>query len=213
MGNDVIAYPNAINSMIEVADTTDYEWICAREVSVKVLCRAFPEQRKFFSGENYIFNDFNSRPWEVFPNYNKPLEIDKAGMSDVHNLTLFKRSVFKTIGYNDVNFYPAYFEDNDFCRRGILSGLKSCTLNNAYYFHFWSRTIKQGSGGSTDSYFNMNKSFYSKKWGGPFGKEKFSLPFNGTSYNQGGITLQPEIKINSREQEERIIDYWRSRHG
>jgi GT2 family glycosyltransferase len=210
MGNDVIAYPHAINSLIKIAQTTDNEWICAREVDVKTLYKDFPEVQKYFEGPNYNFYAFEARPWEVFKNYSIKIDLDEAGLSDVHNMTLFKKSVMEKVGYVDVSFYPAYYEDNDYCKRALLTDVKSCSLNNARYFHFWSRTFKQGEGGSTHRYFNNNKKYYIEKWGGDFLKEKFLQPFNGETLYFGGSPIEPFLNIQSREYELNLVRYWRS---
>lgn len=215
LGNDVIAYPYAIDSLIHVADTTDNSWICAREFSAKGLFAKYPEAQKYFDTANhYEFTDFDARPWELGLDEISPeITTNGAGLSDVHNLALFKREVFDTVGYIDVNFYPAYFEDNDYVRRAINLGLtNSCKVKNAIYFHFWSRTIHQGSGGSTDSFFKKNRDFYKKKWGGEAGHEQYELPFNGRQnrLNQD-VTLQPDLNISSREQENAILNYWMTR--
>jgi GT2 family glycosyltransferase len=214
IGNDVIAYPYAIDSLIEVADTTDFEWVCSSQFDVRNLCKDFPETRKFFLGDNYKFHNFTERPWEAFTKWSSEIKTSEAGLSDVHNLALFKKSVFERIGYIDVNFYPAYYEDNDYVRRAVHAGIKSCSLNNSWYFHFWSRTVKQGAGGSTHAFFKMNKKFYIKKWGGDFGEETFQIPFNGNVHVlDGNIELHPTINIQDRNNERDIVKYWMKKGG
>jgi GT2 family glycosyltransferase len=119
--------------------------------------------------------------------------------------------VYDTIGYVDVNFYPAYYSDNDYARRGVNAGLApvACTLVNAYYFHFWSRTIHQGSGGSNSRFFNQNRQFYITKWGNDFGSEKFTIPFGGAEYRlTDNVILEPTINIRSRKDEKAIVNFW-----
>jgi GT2 family glycosyltransferase len=465
LGNDVLPYPYAVDSLIKVADTTDYEWVCSREYSVKDLLLEFPETQKDFQGSNCIFTDFTKKPWEAMRNYTNEISIGEMGLSDVHNLCLYKKSVFEKIGYIDVNFYPClipetkvltsnltwkqlkdvkvgeelvgvdeypdsdtktktsrayrkskveakrylkthcikltlengktvtcsdnhrwlaripkntkgeqgyswkttsslnvgdgiyaplnvwedstsfdegwlsgifdgegclhygpkmrgisfyqnkgkvlnraknilssmgipykaynkngiraegieinnrkylmetlgrlkptrllktevwdglkirgklgdptlritniedvgiqyvidiqtssktflaegmithncYFEDNDYCNRAIIVGIKSCTVMNSKYFHFWSRTIHQGTGGSTSNQFQRNMGFYSVKWGGPPSKETLKIPFNGKDYELFyNFYLKPEINIQSRDQEDLITGYWRN---
>ena len=210
-GPDVIAYPYAIDNMIKVAEISDYEWICAREVSVKSLCKNYPEIQPYFSGNNFIFNDFTSKPWEVFKGYSDELSYQPGGLSDVHNLALYTKSIVDKLGYIDTNFFPAYYSDNDYARRGVLTNIKSTTLDNTYYFHFWSRTIKQGSGGSTGDYFRKNRKYYVDKWGGDFGAEKFNIPFNGKPYLLGGVQMPPNVKIDNREYEQTAINYWKNK--
>ena len=213
IGNDVIAYPYAIDSMIEIADTTDNEWVCAREYDVRSLTKDYPQTGGYFNGTLLKFEDFDTRPWEVFKGYSEEIDISPTmALSDVHNLALFKKSVFEKVGYIDVNFYPAYYEDNDYVRRAIRAGIKSCTLDNAFYFHFWSRTIHQGSGGSNNRYFTLNRNFYIIKWGGDFGAEKYEVPFNGKNYTLApGLILEPVLYLKDRSQEQDIARVWSSR--
>jgi GT2 family glycosyltransferase len=213
MGNDVIAYPYAIDSLIEIAETTDYEWVCSRQYDVKSLTKDYPQIRKYFEGTNLVFKNFDSRPWEVFKVYSEEVVVNPSmGLSDVHNLALFKKSIFDKVGYIDVNFYPAYYEDNDYVRRAIRAGVKSCTVDNSFYFHFWSRTIHQEQGGSNSRFFTLNRNFYIIKWGGDFGQEKYEIPFNDRPYNLApGLTLQPVLYLKDRTLEKDIARVWKSK--
>lgn len=210
MGNDVIAYPHAIDSLISAADSTNYDWLCAREFDVRSLVKNYPHTRKYFDGGDLKFNSFGETPWlQPEMNFSPKIQISKAGMSDTHNLALYKKHFFDLVGYNDVNFYPAYYEDNDLARRSVLLNVQSCTIMNSIYFHFWSRTLKQESGGSNNRFFEANRNYYKAKWGGDFGHETFALPYNGKNYPLNSkVILEPKIKISSREQEKDIIDYW-----
>jgi len=212
MGNDVIAYPYAIDSLISVEEKIGYDWLCSQEYNVKALVKDFPEVRPLFNGEDLKFASWKEKPWERFTGWSDQVGYDVGGgMSDTHNLALYTRSFFDQVGYIDVNHYPAYFEDNDLARRAILAGTKSAKVTNSYYFHFWSRTIKQGSGGSNNKFFNLNRNYYIRKWGGDFMKERFSVPFNGAETEIGGVRLPNSYKIDSREGEDKIIAYWRSK--
>lgn len=214
VGNDVLPYPYSIDSMIEVADNTNHEWVCAREYSVKNLVDEFPDARQFFEGHNLVFN-FNGTPWDLYPRLSSEIVIDATPLSDVHNLALYKKSVFDKIGYVDANFYPAYYEDNDYARRAVNTKVKSCTLTNAIYFHFWSRTIHQGSGGSDSGYFENNRKFYKMKWNGDFGGEGWKIPFDGKPYyNLGGRLIENQgLNIQNRDYEKDVIVYWKAKHG
>ena len=216
-GNDIIAYPNAIDSLIEVADTTKYEWVSACQYDVKSLIRDFPECGKFFKGSKCEVDDIGleSECWNIFKGYDSPINVSQPGLSDIHNLALYKRSVYEKVGYIDVNFYPAYFSDNDYARRGVNAGMAEVagTLVSAVYFHFWSRTINQGNNILMDkhhAYFRANSQFYVTKWGGGFDQESYNIPFGGKHFVLSqSITLDPVLNIQSREQEKDIVAYWR----
>ena len=193
MGNDVILYDYAGDSLIIQAEETDYEVISSLQYDVKDLVGEYPETAKYFSPDSYNIYDFSNKPWEVFKGYSPIKAVADMQMYDIQNLCLYKRGVFDKIGYTDANFFPAYFIDNDYARRIVISGIKCCTLVNARFFHFWSRTIKQGEGGSTAHYFENNKRYYNMKWGGDFGHE----------------TKTANIKIDSRNDEYTTVNYWK----
>lgn len=209
MGNDVIAYPYAIDSLIDIAKEGQYDWVSSTQLDVKTLVSQFPYTQKFFKSSTYNFTDFGSTPWEAFTGYSKERLIGEVGLSDVQNLCLYTKNAFEILGYTDVNFYPAYYVDNDYARRGVNLNIKACTAFNSVYFHFWSRTIHQGQGGSTNTFFERNREFYKQKWGGDFGKERWKIPFNGVPNTlTPSITLKPFLKIPDRALEKDIITYW-----
>jgi len=82
------------------------------------------------------------------------------------------------VGYFDEKFYPAYFEDNDYHHRIKLAGLKAFKTNQALYFHYQSRTIRENEDirNKSNLGYNLNQDYYIKKWGGLPGHEKFNLP-------------------------------------
>jgi GT2 family glycosyltransferase len=176
-----------------LANVSDYECINARQFDVRDLVNLYPETMKYFTESDFVFTDFDSRPWDYFRDYSPILSIEHMKLLDIQNLCLYKKSIFEKVGYTDVNFYPAYFVDNDYARRLVNSGIRCCSLSNARFFHFWSRTIKQEVGGSNGSYFDNNKKYYMQKWGGEFAQETIVAP-----------TL-----ISSRDNEETMIDSWR----
>lgn len=222
-GNDIVPYPGAIDAMIEQANTTDFEWIAASMFDVQSLLRMYPEQAQFFEGPEFAFRRFGTAaPWEI---HNQAVAATSPGVEtnpegpslikDVRNLCLFKRSVFTKLGYADVNFWPGgYFEDNDYARRAVNAGIKSCALSHAQYFHFWSRTIHQEQSRLENASlraraFHRNEQFYRTKWGGPFGQETSAVPFGGRYHRLSPeINLEGAVKIVDRELESLIVDYW-----
>jgi len=194
LGNDVILYPHAGDSLINLANNSDYSIISALQYDVRDLIKDFPETKQYFQGESCIITDFSGKPWEKFrSDFFYVDEIAHMQLYDIQNLCLYKRETFDKIGYLDVNFFPAYFVDNDYAKRISLSNIKCCSIKNARFFHFWSRVFKQGSGGSTDYYFECNRRYYFNKWGGLVDQE----------------TKVPELGIFSREHELKTIRKWR----
>ena len=97
-------------------------------------------------------------------------------------------------------------------RRAINVGtVKSAKVLGSYYFHFWSRTIKQGNGGSTNKFFEMNRDYYKDKWGGDFLSEKYTIPFDGKEYKINGRVQTTNLNISTRENDLSNVTYWMSK--
>jgi GT2 family glycosyltransferase len=214
MGNDVIPYPNAIDAMIECADTADFEWIYASQFDVKALVSRYPEARHYFAGDGLHFTDFKARPWDLHSPSVPGLkqQVYRIPKGDIRDLCLFKRSVFDKIGYADPNFWPnGYWEDNDYCRRAVLAEIKGCLLTHAAYFHFWSRTIHEGEKRAHDIFFRQNQSYYETKWGGLLGNERYTVPFDGDDATPAdGLIVTPSLKIGSRTNESLVAAFWQN---
>lgn len=207
-GNDVVPMPGAIDAMIETAEREDFQMICGSEFNAQFLVNQYPEARRFFHGEELVFTDFDARPWELHKDFRNGIQPDCR--KDIRNLTLFKRSSFEMAGYDDVNYFPgAYFADNTYGRKCDLLGVTAAGLLEGSFFHFTSRTIRQNSERDHHGYFARNSGHYVHTWGGPVGGERYALPYDGRGMELApGIFLKPELKIDSREQEAAIINYW-----
>jgi len=86
------------------------------------------------------------------------------------------RKVFEKVGPLDENFYPAYYEDNDYCRRIALAGVPyiRSTFLNCEVFRL-SQTISKDSSILRGS---RNEDYYVRKWGGGPHQEIYTKPFN-----------------------------------
>ena len=81
------------------------------------------------------------------------------------------------VGKFDENFFPAYFEDNDYFRRMLLTGVNitnNAMLNPVIYRN--SMTIQKSP--ELNSGFEKNSHYYISKWGGQPTQEKFTTPLN-----------------------------------
>lgn len=75
----------------------------------------------------------------------------------------------------------AYFEDNDYCYRMSLSGVRIMKAIGAFVEHVGSSTIKHFDKIKEKAHhdkFRLARDHYEKKWGGHPGDEKFTRPFN-----------------------------------
>lgn len=83
------------------------------------------------------------------------------------------------VGLFDEEFYPAYFEDNDYYRRLKLAGFSTHAVTTNIQ-HFGSATIKNYDAETMTKHhetFNRNKQRYLTKWGGLPHEESFVTPF------------------------------------
>jgi GT2 family glycosyltransferase len=81
------------------------------------------------------------------------------------------------VGAFDEKFFPAYYEDNDYFRRMLLSDVPmvfNAMLNPAIYRN--SMTIAKDQ--TLNNNFENNKRYYISKWGGEPTQETFGTPFN-----------------------------------
>ena len=84
---------------------------------------------------------------------------------------------YKKIGKFDENFFPAYYEDNDYFRRMMLLNIPivmNAMLNPIIYRN--SMTILKTP--ELNNGFEKNRQYYISKWGGQPTQETFSTPFN-----------------------------------
>lgn len=92
---------------------------------------------------------------------------------------LLRKSIIDSVGYFDENFFPAYYEDNDYHYRCSLAKVHAPTGVDGLtpVVRINSATIKKNP--SLNSGFGANGIYYKKKWGGYPCKEQFTTPFNG----------------------------------
>lgn len=90
---------------------------------------------------------------------------------------IITKPCFEKVGLFDNKFYPAYFEDNDYCYRMRLAGMKQIKtefLNPAIFRN--SMTIAKNP--ELNHNFENNRQYYKVKWGGEPAKETYKTPFN-----------------------------------
>jgi GT2 family glycosyltransferase len=90
---------------------------------------------------------------------------------------ILPNEMFKAVGPFDTNFYPAYFEDNDYSRRIQLKGFQIVEreeMRPTLYRN--SMTIARDP--ALNQNFDKNRHYYIYKWGGEPNKELYETPFN-----------------------------------
>jgi GT2 family glycosyltransferase len=84
---------------------------------------------------------------------------------------------FTRVGGFDEAFFPAYFEDNDYCYRCRLFGIQRVT-DSFFSPEIYRNSMTIEKDGNLNKNFDINKQKFILKWGGEPGKEKFKTPFN-----------------------------------
>ncbi len=87
----------------------------------------------------------------------------------------------KDMGGFDENFYPAYFEDNDFQYRMKLKGYDITHVSEIPCGHKNSSTLAAFNEEEKQAHhdnFRKNRSYYNDKWGALPTHEKYTTPFN-----------------------------------
>lgn len=97
---------------------------------------------------------------------------------------LVRKRLFEKVGWFDEQFWPAYYEDNDFHRRMTLSGITSEARAPGRYVHVnnGSQTVASFSRDERMEHhrrFDSNRDRYVAKWGGLPHCETFIVPYNG----------------------------------
>ncbi|MEX2119340.1 MAG: glycosyltransferase [Pirellulales bacterium] len=106
---------------------------------------------------------------------------------DGHNnwcLFLQRTCSIEIVGLYDTNFWPAYFEDNDYDYRQHLLGYR-CFPVQCDYQHVLSASravMTPDELQQAHAFFARNARYYQAKWGGPPGREKYLVPFNRPDY-------------------------------
>lgn len=91
------------------------------------------------------------------------------------------RKLYEAVGEFDENFWPAYYEDNDYDYRMKLAGFSRYTLAESGFFHQGSATLKNYTEEQMNAHhhnFGKNRTYYASKWGGLPHYEAFQTPFN-----------------------------------
>lgn len=127
----------------------------------------------------------NVRDWKTADDLRHKWVDAKRVLGDNPDFSCFMITpqTIQEIGYFDTNFWPAYFEDNDYHYRIKLSPYNAYSVWSAEMFHAGSVTQNKDPNAPVVPawMFEQNRIYYMNKWGSVPGTEKFTTPFN-----QGG---------------------------
>jgi GT2 family glycosyltransferase len=154
------------------------------------LCRLVFDQNSKCSWVNpraWLINDdvyMGKSQSEIFDVLHDASSMDAKFVANLENWSNFfiHRDCFEKVGPFDENFYPAYFEDNDYRYRMKLGKVVYFGHENLQPEVFRS-SMTRTKDPSLNEYFQKNELYYEKKWGGPPGEERFRVPFDGVKQN------------------------------
>lgn len=101
---------------------------------------------------------------------------------------LHKRFISR-VGWFDENFYPAYYEDNDFIYRCKIAGLdvgRAPEEMKKKVEHKGSQTIHSDpvyGAGNNKTFSSWNATHYRMKWGGMPGHETYKFPYDNAEHD------------------------------
>ena len=124
-----------------------------------------------------------------------------------HTVCITKR-LYDILGLFDENLYPAYRDDADWQRRGVLLGPrfseslfdieKELTLttgarNNYIFAHYWHNI-------------DIQVKYYVKKWGGDVGMETYKRPFGNKPLSYWKPNQTKKVRLSEITKE--MADHW-----
>ena len=137
--------------------------------------------KKIFEKNDYalILNDdiyFGRKDWEID---NLLTNFKRYFYTAIQDWSVFilPKTTFKVIGGFDEEFFPAYYEDNDYTYRMKLQGQSVYSIPFLNPFVYASSSSSQKDP-SILTQVPLNKQRYIDKWGGEPNKETFKKPFN-----------------------------------
>lgn len=108
------------------------------------------------------------------------------GATDPYSYFAVHQWAYREVGPFDEEYYPVWWMDVDWSYRAKLLGHQPLTLPDVTFDHIQSGSMKQliaekGEAGERlhNATFLRNEARYKRKWGGPVGQERYTVPFNG----------------------------------
>ena len=145
INNDIILSPTTIDNLVKKIETKKY-----------VLVSAVDHHE-----------GFDNNPEKMMDNYVEYVEDEKDCYHPDFSCFMISKDTINKIGYFDENFFVAYFEDNDYHARIVLSGEKAIATTSALFYHFGSITANKNKSLTqvVADAFDNNKEYFKDKYG------------------------------------------------
>jgi GT2 family glycosyltransferase len=108
-------------------------------------------------------------PAEVFAAARR-YSLPRAGQTFALTIAAFfcvmmPRAVYARIGNLDEQFFPGYFEDDDYCLRVKAAGWRVACAEDVFVYHELSASFNQEGAARRHAIFTRNKALFEAKWG------------------------------------------------
>ncbi|WP_457640689.1 glycosyltransferase [Persephonella sp.] len=97
----------------------------------------------------------------ISKHWGKKLELDRIAAF----CWIKRREIYEKIGGFDEKFFPAFFEDDDYCLRVKKAGYKIFCAEDVFIHHELGKTSGADKDITKNKYFIINKRKFEKKWG------------------------------------------------
>jgi hypothetical protein len=201
LGVPILVRPELLWKLLASIDTTVGEIIvidngdCIHEVpeGTPDFTHVWPGYNMGVSASwNHIIKMRPKAPWWAFAGFDVELGEgdlgrlarhmeDEGGVALLGGFNVFglDRSALREVGLFDENFYPAYFEDNDYDVRCRRAGIPYTALPSGLSHQVSSTMRSSRELMERNAYtFPRNYQYFLEKWGGPVAREEFATPFN-----------------------------------
>lgn len=142
LNNDILLYPNWFEECEKVFEQENAAFVSPRQLDARFYNVNEKNYLKYFT-KNFHFRKY----------YDKTF--DECRFSCV----ITKQSVLDNVGNFDVEYSPAFFEDNDIKYRAIEAGYDCFVINSVCFFHFGSVTSA-----NLNYNYEKNKEYYFNKY-------------------------------------------------
>lgn len=142
INNDVLFHRNTIDNLIEAMDKTNYSMVTCNNIA-PVMSES----------------DFLNMEVKKDDCLDKPITNWREEGPDF-SAFLINRQTIEDIGWFDENFYPCFYEDNDYHTRILKANKHAKRTSQSPYYHYGSMTAR-----ATGTNSGLGESRFIEKWG------------------------------------------------